>query len=264
MEIAEKFLCLAGGQRAGTTALQSALGGTGRFHDFGEIFQTADDRRQGSFLDYAADRDLKVTDMANEPKAVAVTNNYLAHLATLAAGKFPLIDIKFNSWNALRSFWGYPSQEPAILRQLHQRDAAFIFVARKDLAAQIISEHIARAAAKWHDLTAEDMTSDIEVPVPQAVRQARMVAETEKLLFDFFRPTKEVFPVWYEDLYAADGTVNAGLTGWLDSRFSLDLQAPLRPKIRKNTVSKKSVVRNFDEVTTRIEEMIARVGRVRF
>lgn len=260
----ERMLCIVAGQRAGTTALQSAIASTGLFHNFSEIFQTSEVRRTGSFLDYADARGISIVQMATDAGAQDVLSGYLDSLSMQSGDRMPLVDIKFNSWNAIRSFWTYPTQEPALLQALRQRDAFFLFVGRKDLAAQIISEKIARVTSKWHELDAEDVGGTFQFPLAQARAQAELILDAEHLLLGFLRRTGRVFPIWYEDLYGADGRVCDRLVDWLRSHLSDQLPPALFPGIRKNRVCKASVVENFEDVAAMVAQVIRGKGRVCF
>ena len=67
MEMSQ-YLCIVAGQRAGTTALQGALGSTGKFFNFSEIFHTEPPNMRGTFLEFCQARDIRVADMATEAK----------------------------------------------------------------------------------------------------------------------------------------------------------------------------------------------------
>lgn len=259
-----KFLCIVAGQRSGTTALQSAIASTGYFHDFGEIFQTTDVRREGCYLDFAKEKNIVVADIATYPGARSVALDYFDSIKRIAGKKYSLIDIKFNSWGALRPFWGYSSEEPMVLRILRESGAVFAFVARKDLAAQIMSEYIARAASKWHELMSDDLSEEIIIPVGQAKQQARQIIASERLLLEILLRTKRVFPIWYEQLYKSDGCVSDNLSQFLRDQFELDASTELRPAITKNRVSKKNVVSNFKEVVDGIEAICKDEGRLEY
>lgn len=255
-------LCIVAAQRSGTTALQSALAASEKFHDFGEIFQTNDARRHGSFFDFAEQKKLLVTDMATEPGVNAIVAEYLDHISEISGDDVPLIDIKHNSWHALRSFWGYLTQEPKVLEALRRRGSSFIFVMRKDLAAQIVSEYIARSANQWHNLDESAVTEAITINPNRAVWQARMIMDSEKLLYPLLKSTGRVFPVYYEDLYEESGQVSGQLSTWIEKQCGLDFQGPLWPGIQQNKVSKKKSVENLDEVYHQIAELIEREGRL--
>ncbi len=60
----KQMFCIIAGQRAGTTALHSAISGAGKFHDFGKIFHNGDARGCGAFVDYANDNSIKFTDLS--------------------------------------------------------------------------------------------------------------------------------------------------------------------------------------------------------
>lgn len=260
----KQILCIVAGQRAGTTALQSALASTGKFYDFGEIFQTTEARRKGAFLDYAQGRSLQIADLASIESAHAQIDAYLDSLRELSGvSRCPLIDVKLNSWNALRSFWGYAHEEPLLLNVLKKQETRFIFVARRDLTAQILSEKIARHANKWHDLSDDEIQQPITIDPRVVAYQAQLIILAEKTLFGFLKITGNVFPVWYEDLYV-DGATKPSLKEWLNQNFELDLRACPIPAIQKNRVSKEANVNNFKEAAKAVTDVIEKFGRVDF
>ncbi|MFL7793298.1 MAG: hypothetical protein AB8I69_14245, partial [Anaerolineae bacterium] len=226
------ILCLIAGQRAGTTALRSALGATGAFFNHGEIFHT-EDCKPGAFLPFARERAIQVSDLATYERAQDVTEDYLAHLASVAGGKIPLIDVKLNSWHVLRPFWAYIHQQPFFLQALIRRRAAFVFLRREDLVEQVLSEQVARHASKWHNLTEGDLPNRITVDVLAVANQARLIVEGENFLIQFLRALDTFVAMSYEDLIV-DGCVNSRLLGRLGDMYERDIPATVTPKIQKN------------------------------
>ncbi len=174
-----------------------------------------------------------------------------------------LLDIKLNSWGAFRPFWGYIHQEPMVLSALKQLDTRFIFVARKDIVAQIVSGQIARRANQWHELSADALDEPFEVDAGNVAYQARLMLLAEQSMFNFLKRKLRVFPVWYEDLFVG-GVVKRSLMDWLNENFELKLATDLIPTIKKNNVESEVIIANFDEVRDAIVGVAQRLGRVTF
>lgn len=252
-------LCLIAGQRAGTTALRSALGATGKFFNHGEIFHT-EDFKPGAFLPFARERALQLADLATHELAEQVTSEYLAHLSSVAAAKTPLIDVKLNSWHVIRPFWAYIHQRPFFLDALIRRGTAFVFIRREDLVEQILSEQVARHASKWHNLAEGDLPSPISVDVSTVANQARLILSAENLLIGFLKGLDTVIGMSYEDLFV-DGSVNPYLLGRLGETFGCDIPENVTPKIAKNEGDKRKMVANYSLAAEAIGAVVSKLGR---
>src|SRR4029077_7438757 len=101
-----------------TTALQGALGSTNKFFNFREIFHTETPRALGAFWEFSSQRNFRVTDMATEEQARAIALDYLGHLRSIAKERVALLDVKLNSWNVIKPFWGYIHEVPFFMRVL--------------------------------------------------------------------------------------------------------------------------------------------------
>jgi hypothetical protein len=259
----ERFLCVVGGQRSGTTALESALAASTLFHDFSEIFQIAELREPGNFYDFAAERRVLATDLASFTGILQVMDDYFGHLEHLAGRKLPLLDIKFNAWNAIRPFWGFMSEEPLLMKEMRRRGTRFIFIVRRDLAAQIMSEWIAREAGQWHLLQEDHPIAPFEIKKSAALRRARLIIEAEKRIYGFLKDSDHLFAVYYEDLYQ-NGAVSSRLSQWLQAQFPITLNGPLVPNLVPNKVPKRAVIANAEEIQSAVAKLIANLGRVEF
>jgi len=259
MEISQ-YLCIVAGQRAGTTALQGALGSTGKFFNLSEIFHTEPPNMRGTFLEFCQTRDIRVADMATEAKTQEIALEYLAHLRKLADPKLPLLDIKLNSWHVIKPFWSYVHQTPFFMRVLMKNDALFLFIRRRNLVDQILSEHIARSTEKWHGLEEGDVVGQIEVNTSQVASQARLILQSELFLAACLRPSNRMLAIDYEDLYQ-DGFVNPRLLSALQSRLGVDLPSSLKPSIQKNAPDKRQIVANYKEASQAITDVLKRFPR---
>jgi LPS sulfotransferase NodH len=254
-----KLLCIVAGQRSGTTALRSALAATGRFQNFGELFHT-EELAEGSYLKFAQQRDLKVVDIATDAKARGIARDYVDYLFELAGPRLPMVDVKHNSWYALRPFWGYVHQIPFFMDVLIERGGHFLFIRRRDLVAQLLSEQIARAASKWHGLKAGDVKGPIEVDLAATRNQGRLILQAENLIWSTLKPRNCVVAIEYEELFV-NGAVNPRLMGHLGRAFGVRLPQEIIPSISKNEGSLPELVRNYGEVKAEVDELVVRYGR---
>lgn len=255
-----QYLCIIAGQRAGTTALQGALGSTGKFLNFSEIFHTEPPNMRGTFLEFCRSRDIRVADMATEPQTQAIALEYLAHLRQLADPKLPLLDIKLNSWHVIKPFWSYVHQTPFFMKVLMKNDALFLFIRRRNIVDQILSEHIARSTEKWHGLEEGDIAGQIQVNPNQVAGQARLILQSELFLSGCLRSSNRLLAIDYEDLYQ-DGFVNPRLLSAMQSKLGISLPSSLKPSIQKNTPDKRQIVANYEEVSQAIADVLKRFPR---
>ena len=261
--ITSQYLCIVAGQRAGTTALQGALGSTGKFFNFSEIFHTEPPDMRGTFLEFCASRDIRVADMATETQTQKIALDYLMHLRNLAGPKLPLLDIKLNSWHVIKPFWSYVHQTPFFMKVLMKNEALFLFIRRRNIVDQILSEHIARSAEKWHGLEDGDIDGQIQVNSTQVAGQARLILQSELFLSGCLRSSNRFIAIDYEDLYQ-DGFVNPSLLRALQNKLGVELPPELKPSIQRNAPDKRQIVANYDEVSEAITGVLKRFPRDKF
>jgi hypothetical protein len=233
---------------------------SGAFANFSEVFHTAPYRNARSFVNFAAERCVQVADMATSEQAAAVADAYLAWLADAAGARIPLIDVKHDQWNALRPFWGYPSDAPFFLDHLKRRGATFLAITRRDLAGQVMSEAIARACEKWHELTPAEAPPPFAMNVDAARDRARRILEAEALLAESLGEYPNVIFAPYETLFYGDA-VAPWLANALEAAFETPLPAPPKVRLKKNAVEKAAVVANAHEVTEAVEALVEAYGR---
>jgi hypothetical protein len=253
-------LCIIAGQRAGTTALQSALGSTGRFRNFREIFHTEPPDPTGTFLEFARQRNLQVADMATDSQAQAIAVDYLDHLDGLAQNQLPLIDIKLNSLHVIKPFWSYVHQMPFFLEMLLRKKALFLLIRRRDVVEQVVSEGIARSVEKWHALEEKDIAGQLEISPALVASQARLILQGEALVLGCLERSDRLITVDYEDLYP-EGLVNPKLLRALEEKLGVELPPSVRPNIKKNEPDKRRVVANYADIEKAVLEIAARYAR---
>lgn len=251
----KKFLCIIAGQRAGTTALQSALSATGKFHNFGEIFQTALPRHPGAFLDYCKDKNLPIENLFSDASLKTTTNRYINHLQKLTGTKYPLIDIKFNSWSILRQPWAYPGEQPFLMQRLKARQTAFLMISRDNIADQIMSEKIARHLGKWHNLTSEAAEGKrFTIAKDKAVKHARQTLYAERFFYSKLNKYPHFKHVTYDELYSSN-TYPEALAKFFNDEFEIQLPDTFKPAIKKNVIDKAHIVENYEDVVAEINKM---------
>jgi LPS sulfotransferase NodH len=255
------LLCIVASQRAGTTSLEQALGSTGRFMVFGEVFHSDTSLWPGAFFDFTRTRRIGPEGMATGEQAEQVASDYLDHLTELAGDRRPLLDVKFNSWHALRSAWGYPHQKPLFMESIQKRRGLFLFIRRRDVTQQVVSELIARAADKWHGLTDADIPEQIRLEPQAVVRHARLILRAENFFIEHLDAKCQYLGIDYEDLYPG-GEINPRLLRELERRMRIDLPATLAPLTPRNVPDKRLVTSNYDEVAQAVEAAACELKRL--
>ena len=137
-------------------------------------------------------------------------------------GKIPLLDVKLDSVQAIRPLWGYLHQKPFFMDVLDKQGCTFLFIRRRDLVEQIVSEHIARAANKWHELVQKDIQEPISINVDQARDQARLILQSEAFFFYCLKPSNHMIAIEYDDIFI-DGFVNQRLILELGEKMEIKI-----------------------------------------
>jgi LPS sulfotransferase NodH len=257
----QQIVCIVARQRSGTTALQAILAHTGRVENFGEIFHTDRLEKRGSFFGYCRERKILLSDVATAPALAKLVQEYIAHLRALAEDRHVLIDVKYNSWEAVRPAWRYPQEEPYLLAVLKRMEALFIFIQRLDVAAQIVSGHIARANDQWQNLAVDGKSeTPLELDIRKIEREARHICAAEVFLSRFLRKYKRVLRFNYETLYE-DGNLSAAAQREISDAIEEPLKFPAEPPIRKSEVDKATSVRNYAEIVAAVEKVTAKHRR---
>lgn len=262
--MSQQVICVVARQRSGTTALRNILTGSGRMYDFGEIFQTNSQGGKGSFFGFCRNKEILLSDAATGPEVAELCANYLDHLRKVAGDKHVLIDVKYNSWNAVRPVWHYIHEEPYFLAFLKKMGALFIFLQRLDVADQIVSSAIAETNDKWHNLSLDaSAIRQIDVDINMARREARLMCQSEVFLWGLLKRYEKRLPFVYETLYV-DGLLTKAAQLAISQALGEDLVYGAAPTIRKNEVDKALAIRNYEDVRKAVAEEIAGVRRPQF
>ena len=256
----QQIICIVAGQRAGTTALQANLSATGRLENFREIFQTDRADGRGSFFGYCSDRRILFNDTFAPHYLSELCLAYIAHLRNLADGKHILIDVKFNSWGVIRPAWRYIHEEPYFLQFLKKQEALFIFIRREDLVEQIISSHIARVHNRWQNLAVEDAVTTADIDVEKAVREARLILQSEAFLLGRLKKYKRCLHFTYEELFVA-GNLPAPVKEAIARELGEPLQFPENSPIRRSGINKMASVSNYEAARLAIQRVADKMPR---
>lgn len=256
----QQIVCIVARQRSGTTALQANLAATGRLHNFGEIFHTDRVDKPGSFFGYCASQRILLSDAFAPRYLPELCTSYVAHLRDLAGQKHVLIDVKFNSWGVIRPAWRYLHEEPYFLQFLKKQEALFIFIRREDVAEQIVSSHVAKAHDQWQNLEAEDAVTMSDVNIGKAVREARLICQSEALLWGRLKKYGHRVHFTYEDLYV-EGNLAATAKEAIARELGEDLQFPETSPIRKSEIDKAANIKNYDVAREAIRQASEKASR---
>lgn len=253
----QQIVCITAGQRSGTTALRSQISGTGKFADFGEIFDTVATDVPQSFFGYCRDRQLQIADVLSGPDAERLSKDYVALLRRIAGDRHVLIDIKFNSWGEIRMPWTFMHQEPFFLTQLKWMKAKFIFVWRVDLIGQILSDRISERIGKWHNLTADDITEPFTLDVRTLMHRARLLCLSEAYFFHNLRTYPDVAMFSYERLFDGSGGLGPAVHDKIRHLTRELLVYPSEQPYVRSQLDKRGVVANYAELVGALTEVVA-------
>jgi LPS sulfotransferase NodH len=257
----QQIICVVARQRSGTTALRSMLAGTGRMRDFGEIFQNTAQAGSSSFFNFCRENKILLSDTVSAVDVATLCRRYVDHLKEAAGNKHVLIDVKYNSWNVVRPAWHYIHEEPYFMAYLKKMRSIFIFLQRADIVDQVISSYIAESNDKWHNLSLKEADVEkIEVDVKKARKEARLICQSENLLWSFLRRYDKRLHFVYEILYK-DGLLTDAAKTAIAKAVGEKLTFRPTSRIRKNDVDKTLAIRNYALVRKAVEEEIASIKR---
>ena len=252
----QQFYCITAGQRSGTTALRSLLAGTDRFADLGEIFDTALIGEPQSFFGYCRKNKVELADILSGPDAEKVSQGFLAQLRTLAGDKHVLLDVKFNSWGELRMPWTYMHQEPFFLKQLKWMRTKFLFIRRRDVVAQVVSDRLSDKVGKWHNLEAQDVEGKIALDVGKLKERTRLLCLSEAYFYRNLKAYPATLMLDYEDLYDRDGLLTKAVRERLSQFCGEALSFPDTGLYFKNRIAKEKVVENYAEIAAALRTVV--------
>ena len=260
----QRIFCIVAAQRSGTTALANALARTTRFTNFGEIFQIPDSgnrisqKSAASFFQFIEANKIGLTEMSTTHGATQLAERYMAFLKQRAVPNDIVIDVKLNAWRALAPAWGYPTGQPHFLRYLKTNAAFFIFVWRENLADQVVSTFIARKLNVWHNLTAELVSGrSFTAPVRAMRNLAVAICEAESIVRANLAKYRHRIEIPYERLFE-NGNPTRQFLDEFSAAAQLDLKGVLASSVRPNSVPKREIVTNYDEVVAAVDQIAAR------
>jgi hypothetical protein len=230
---------------------------SGGFVTLGEVFHNEPLKdAAGTFLAFAKERDIRLTDTSTRAGAAAIADRYLSWLRGMAVPKHLVIDVKLNSWSVLTSWWRYPSSEPFFLSRLKREQAVFIFVWRENLPDQLLSRFIAREFGIWHNLTAARVAGrTLEAPVGRLKELAALVVRAEVDMLDHLRDYPARVIMRYEDLFQ-NGVLSKQFKSAFRKVAGIALPDECSAGIRQNSVAKRDIIQNYDEVRTALASLV--------
>lgn len=256
------IICVTAGQRSGTNAFRKALSNTGRAHDVGEIFNTATLGWPGNYFAYCRERTVGMADILSGQDAEDLCKDYIASLRELAGEAHLLFDVKFNSWGQIRAPWSYLHQEPYFLGHLKNHEAKIVFIWRRDMVAQIISDRIGAAIGKWHNIKAEDVREPVTLDVEENRTLAELMCQSELYFWNNLKTYPRTLLLCYEELFV-DGVLSNDSQMKVSEFIGEPLQFIDRNYYRRNEILQREVVVNYDEVAAAVADAVAK-GRKDF
>lgn len=260
----QQLICITAGQRAGTTALQRALGASGKVRNFGEIFQTRNPQGDphGPFLKFIRANDIRLADAMTSTDVSSVATTFLRDLQTQAGDKHVLVDVKLNSWLALTPAWHYSHEEPFFLRFLKRNLATIIFVWRRNLAEQVLSAFISQELGIWHNIDADSVAGrTFDAPIARVRRAATMLCLAERDMHTQLAKYERKIVIAYEDLFA-DGELAPQFRDRFARVFGEDLNLAATPGIRRNSVPKSEIVTNYERAVNAVSAVVNKYRQV--
>src|SRR5262249_29389593 len=148
------------------------------------------------------ENDIRITDTLTRSGTRAIAQRYLAWLRGLAGPNHFLIDVKFNSWNVLNSWWHYVQNEPVFLSHLKRERAVIALIWRENLIDQLLSQFIAIEFDIWHNLTPETVGGrTCRVPAAWLKRMGKAIVRAEIDMLEHLRDYPAKVVMRYEDLF---------------------------------------------------------------
>jgi hypothetical protein len=253
----QQIVCLTAGARCGTTALRSLVAETGRFVDFGEVFDPGEVDNPGAFFGFCRKRGIGIADILDDQDAERLCSDYVATLRSLAGHRHVWIDVKFNSWGEIRSPWSFVHQQPFFLTFLKSIKARFVFLWRRDICAQILSDWISQRLDKWHNLEQSDAAFRINLD-PEKIREhAELLCRSEEFFFGSLRNEVGAILCSYEHLFSENQNLNPDVKIEISNLVGEKLCFPETCSNRRNSIDARSIVSNHSEIVAIIKAVAA-------
>ena len=256
------IICVTAGQRSGTNAFRKSLSNTGRLNDVGEIFNTATLDWPGNFFTYCREREIGFSDILSGVDAEELCKRYVATLRELSGEAHLLFDVKFNSWGQIRAPWSYMHQEPYFFGHLKNHEAKFVFIWRRDMVSQIISDRIGAAIGKWHNVKAEHVREPVTLDVEENRMLAELMCQSELYFWNQLKAYPHTLLLCYEELFEGSA-LSADAQAKVCDFVGEPLQFRERGYYQKNDICQPEVVANYDAVAEAVSAAVA-AGRGAF
>jgi len=250
------IICVTAGQRAGTNAFRKSLSNTGRIHDVGEVFNTATLDWPGNFFTYCRERNIGFGDVLSGWDAENLCKGYVSTLRELAGEAHLLFDVKFNSWGQIRAPWSYLHQEPYFLQHLKNHEAKIVFIWRRDMVAQIISDRIAAAVGKWHNIKSEHISAPVVLDVEENRLLAQLMCQSELYFWENLKTYPHTLLLCYENLFS-DRALSPDIRARVCEFFGETYDFRESGYYHRNEIDKEAVVSNYAEVAEAVAQTAA-------
>jgi hypothetical protein len=196
------------------------------------------------------EHNIALADISTRFKAAAIADRYLDWLRALARPQHVLIDVKLNAWSVLSPWWQRPYAQPFFLAHLKQNRAVFIFIWRENLGDQLLSKLIAGELGIWHNLTVEKVAGrTLKAPIGDLQKLAEWTTRAEIGMLKHLKSYPHKVIARYEDLFE-NGALSRQFRKSFRQIAGIALPNEVIVGVRRNTVSKRAILENYDEVMT--------------
>ncbi|MCB9885307.1 MAG: hypothetical protein H6838_07435 [Planctomycetes bacterium] len=141
-----------GQQRSGTTVFVWSLGTSPEIQSFGEVFHDAERDRDYNYFNFLQrfECDAEVKYLPDEQYRRTLFDEYMKRIYALADTQVPLLDVKYNSWHHLNTYWHNEEERPNLLGLMIERGYAILHLWRRNVFEQALSMRYAEQRNAYH------------------------------------------------------------------------------------------------------------------
>lgn len=255
-----------GQQRSGTTVFIWSLSKSPEIQTFGEVFHDAALDQKSNYFNFLRSFDcepeLKFLPAAEYRRTLF--DEYMKRVFSLAGSQVPLLDVKYNSWHHLNTYWHNEEERSNLLQLVMERGYAVLHLYRRNVFEQALSMFYAQQRGAYHVRVAENEPEPPRMTVrvdcswarDEMDRSLRNTARFRRFLEGYER----VIEIPYEEMMDGDFISNAH-----GKRIAALLGVKAGPfgpaPFRKATPPPREVVENAEELKrffarTQFEEVV--------
>jgi hypothetical protein len=177
-------------------------------------------------------------------------NEYIAHLSRITSREICLIDVKYNSWHHLNTYWKNFEDRPDLMDFIEENNFTIIHIFRENVFEQALSMHFASQTGIYHVRDGDqEVTSTKKIKVNcrwMLGEMNRSVANTNRFR-RFMKTNNNIMELEYTSLIK-DDHISPVIAENLKQQLNLS-GSPLGPTpLKKVTPPASAVIENIEEV----------------